>query len=236
MRTRPFVAITLWISTFALLACALATSASGPASATIDAPGTPSSPATTAGLSQGPLGISYPTDRASVSTAQVVVSGTGPAGATVVRDISFAPDDHTVIDAQGAWSMPVDLNEGPNSLTFRLGDDKATAIMMTVYYTPAALTPDPSLVAALGKDLIDNFGSPGYETPWWHHIKSWNIEDGGVVITTDLTAHDAEARNICSAASNYGFEEGSGVKWGAVEIRALDGSVIWKRSAVSDPC
>jgi hypothetical protein len=188
-----------------------------------------------------------PADGMTVTTPSVTVRGHGPAGATVVRDISFAPDDKATVAASGEWSMTVALDEGANDLTFRLGEDKASAITITVAFVPDAAqpnpgtslapTPDSAVIDALGTYLTENFGSPGYETSWWSHIKAWTVEGDTVVITTDLTTHGEDVGNICSAASGFAFfDEGSAVREGAVLIRAEDGTVIWQRSDVSDPC
>lgn len=91
---------------------------------------------TTAAAGSGALSITSPANGATVATASVTVIGTAPAGARVVRDISLAPDDETTADASGRWRIAVNLDEGSNELTFRIGDDKSTAVTITVTYSP----------------------------------------------------------------------------------------------------
>lgn len=97
----------------------------------------------------GPLVILEPLDGATVATDRTTVTGTGPEGATVVRDISRAPDDDTKV-VGGRWSMSVMLAEGDNELVFRIGDDESTAVRLRVVYDPNSASPRPSAsVAAL---------------------------------------------------------------------------------------
>jgi hypothetical protein len=83
-----------------------------------------------------PLAISSHQSGAQVATQTVVISGTAPAGARIVRDISGAPDDDAVAARDGRWKLEVELDQGRNELTFRIGDDKATAITLDVTYIP----------------------------------------------------------------------------------------------------
>jgi hypothetical protein len=59
-----------------------------------------------------------------------------PAGARVVQDISFAPDQDTLADSSGRWQLTVELSEGVNELTFRIADDKSTARTIQIEYRP----------------------------------------------------------------------------------------------------
>jgi hypothetical protein len=86
----------------------------------------------------GSLTISSPADGAVTDAATLTVTGTAPTAAEVVRDISFAPDDR-VTATDGTWSMAVELDEGENELTFRVGDDESTEKTITVTYRPAAI-------------------------------------------------------------------------------------------------
>jgi hypothetical protein len=65
----------------------------------------------------------------------IIATGMAPPGARIVHDVSWAPDDDATAASTGAWSMPVTLAEGSNSLTFRLGDDRSTAQTIVVYLT-----------------------------------------------------------------------------------------------------
>jgi hypothetical protein len=90
-----------------------------------------------------PFSIAAPETGATVSTETITVSGSGPAGEPIVRDIPMAPDDRATVGSDGRWSLIVRLDRGSNDLTFRLGDDKSTAITLTVTYAP-----EPTLAIA----------------------------------------------------------------------------------------
>lgn len=97
--------------------------------------------------------IVEPANGETVSAADIVVRGTAPSGARLVRDISFAPDDSTIADDGGMWAIPVKLDTGSNDLTFRIGDDKTTAIRLRITYRSAvaiAATPAPSTKPVVG--------------------------------------------------------------------------------------
>lgn len=95
--------------------------------------------------SVGSLVITTPGDGEIVSTSTVNVRGTASPGAEIVQDISFSPDERTVTDADGEWSITVELDEGENELTFRIGDDEATAETITVIFAPdVAADPEPT--------------------------------------------------------------------------------------------
>lgn len=111
--------------------------------------------------------------------------------------------------SSGVWAVTAELDEGDNELRFRIGDDKDSMTTIHVTYTRAVETPiaTPSVsphpaLAEMHQYLFDNFGTPGYATPWWVHIKSLAIEGDTVIVITDLTAHDENAKGICSAAFN----------------------------------
>ena len=80
------------------------------------------------------LVIDFPQDGDLVRSRSINVIGTAPPGATVTRDIPLWFDDHATADADGLWMIPVELAEGENRLTFRLGDDAATARVILVRY------------------------------------------------------------------------------------------------------
>jgi hypothetical protein len=84
----------------------------------------------------GALTVDSPPDGSTVPTGTVIVVGTAAAGAHVVRDIPLAPDTAVDAGANGAWAMSVNLEPGSNTLTFRIGNDKATAVTITVIYQP----------------------------------------------------------------------------------------------------
>jgi hypothetical protein len=109
------------------------------------------SPTPTAIPTPAVLAIVSPSDGAVVSEPTVVVSGTAPAGARVVRDVPLGFDASVTADASGAWTMAVKLDEGPNGFVFRIGDDKSTSVHLSVtYQRPVATliaTTEPTTVA-----------------------------------------------------------------------------------------
>jgi hypothetical protein len=93
-------------------------------------------PARSPGAGAGTMTITSPASGTVVHTATVEVAGTAPAGARVVHDISFAPDDDVIAGVDGTWSMTVTLEEGANELVFRVGDDRSTEVRLGLQYTP----------------------------------------------------------------------------------------------------
>jgi hypothetical protein len=82
------------------------------------------------------LVILEPAEGATVSEQTITIRGLTQPGATITHDIPFAFDEHTVADANGAWSFHEQLSPGQNVFKFRVGDDSSTAQTLTVYYTP----------------------------------------------------------------------------------------------------
>jgi hypothetical protein len=82
------------------------------------------------------LTILSPADGAVVATKKVLVIGTAPPGLTITQDISLGLDRHTQVDGTGHWAMEMDLVEGDNQMTFRIGDDKSTARAIHVVFQP----------------------------------------------------------------------------------------------------
>lgn len=85
-----------------------------------------------------------PTNGSIVSTSDLTIRGTAPAGSTIVRDIPLQPDDHAVAGPDGTWQMAAQLQQGQNTLTLRLGDDRSTTVTLLVDYEPPAGTPIPA--------------------------------------------------------------------------------------------
>lgn len=100
----------------------------------------------TAPTPAGILEIVRPADGAIVTTNSVQVVGRAPAGAEIVQDVSFASDRRTSANAEGDWTLTVDLETGDNDLTFRIGSDRASAVALRVTYERevAALSLSPS--------------------------------------------------------------------------------------------
>lgn len=90
------------------------------------------------------LTISFPRDGAVVREASIQVVGDAPPGAEIVQDISLGRDKRTSADQGGNWVMTVDLEEGDNDLTFRIGSEQATAKTVRVVFE---VTPSPTSTA-----------------------------------------------------------------------------------------
>jgi hypothetical protein len=80
--------------------------------------------------------IQSPRDGEQVFTKQVTVVGLAPPGTRITRDVSLRPDQHATADSTGHWAIGVDLDEGGNTLVFRIGDDRSTEQRIRVTYTP----------------------------------------------------------------------------------------------------
>ena len=80
------------------------------------------------------LTVVEPSAGATVNDRFVVISGLAPAGATITRDVPGWFDEHTVADVDGHWAFAEALGDGENSFTFRIGDDRATEVHLTVYF------------------------------------------------------------------------------------------------------
>src|SRR4051812_4682138 len=91
----------------------------------------------------GSLQIVSPEDGATVTSRSVTVTGSAPDGAEIVRDVSLGLDDRTEA-TDGRWSMNVELGDGENLLTFRLGDDRTTSSTLRVVYALQASGPSAS--------------------------------------------------------------------------------------------
>jgi hypothetical protein len=181
----------------------------------------PATPAT-------PLAILSPQDGATLDTDAIIVVGGGPANARIVRDISFGFDDETVSDANGTWAMEVDLDEGPNVLVFRVGDDTATEVTLEVTYAPAPEvepTPDPEPTPGpvsrfatiddgtweVGRDI-----KPGtYRTRepaffcYWARLKSFSGSLSSIIANDNLTGYGV----VTIRSTDRGFETNGCPTW-----------------------
>jgi hypothetical protein len=92
------------------------------------------------GLTAPPVGLTIlsPADRAVVGSQDLTVIGSAPAGLTITQDISFGLDRHATVDGTGHWAIQVQLSDGENKLTFRIGDDHSTSQTIRVIYIPPA--------------------------------------------------------------------------------------------------
>ncbi len=82
------------------------------------------------------MSIADPADGTVATDRAIVIRGLAPPGSTVTRDVPQWFDEHTVADSAGRWSFAESLNDGANTFTFRIGDDRATDVQITVYYSP----------------------------------------------------------------------------------------------------
>jgi hypothetical protein len=82
------------------------------------------------------LVVLEPPDGTTTSEASIVISGLSQPNATITRDVPLWFDEHAIADGNGLWSFTEPLNIGENTFTFRVGDDTATAVTITVYYSP----------------------------------------------------------------------------------------------------
>lgn len=103
-----------------------------------------------ADTSTGVLRILTPSNGDVVEVSTVTFAGTAPLGATVIQDISLASDQQMVA-TDGTWTLDVELDEGVNDITLRLGDDESTTQTIRLAYRPAtaAVTADPTPSATL---------------------------------------------------------------------------------------
>jgi hypothetical protein len=92
------------------------------------------------GFTAPPVGLTIlsPADGAVVGSQDLTVIGSAPAGLTITQDISFGLDRHATVDGTGHWAIQVQLSDGENRLTFRIGDDASTSQTIRVIYIPPA--------------------------------------------------------------------------------------------------
>jgi hypothetical protein len=84
------------------------------------------------------LTIQSPRDGDVVATGEVTVIGLAPPGLSITRDVSFGLDQHTTVDGTGHWAIGVRLDQGENTLVFRIGDDRSTEQKIRVTFQPPA--------------------------------------------------------------------------------------------------
>lgn len=80
------------------------------------------------------LTIQSPQDGTAVATGEVTVIGLAPPGLRITRDVSFGFDQHATTDSTGHWAMSVRLDEGENTIVFRIGDDRSTEQKLRVTF------------------------------------------------------------------------------------------------------
>ena len=128
-----------------LIAYALITrpeAGSQPSAPPVDGSGIPASlaPGATPAPSAPIVGITIqsPRDGDVVATGEVTVIGLAPPGLSITRDVSFGLDQHTTVDGTGHWAIGVRLDQGENTLVFRIGDDRSTEQRIRVTFQPPA--------------------------------------------------------------------------------------------------
>jgi hypothetical protein len=82
------------------------------------------------------LTIQSPHDGDVVATKEVTVIGLAPPGLSITRDVSLFPDQHAAVDSTGHWAIAVNLDQGDNTLVFRIGDDRSTEQRIRIRFTP----------------------------------------------------------------------------------------------------
>jgi hypothetical protein len=70
------------------------------------------------------------------SERSIVIRGRATPNATITHDIPLAFDEHAIADNRGRWSFTESLAPGENIFRFRVGDDRATEVTITVYCFP----------------------------------------------------------------------------------------------------
>ena len=96
----------------------------------------PTSPPTPTTPAYG-LTIVEPVDGSTTSDRAIVIRGLTQPNATITRDVPMWFDEHTVADSAGRWSFIEALNVGENTFTFRVGDDTATDVTISIFYSPS---------------------------------------------------------------------------------------------------
>jgi hypothetical protein len=71
-----------------------------------------------------------------VRSQPVDIAGAAPPGATITRDVPMWFDEHVTARQTGRWTMRVGLSEGDNEIRLRLGEDRATEIVLRLTYRP----------------------------------------------------------------------------------------------------
>lgn len=80
----------------------------------------------------------FPIDGEVVQSRSFFVIGTAPPGATITRDVGGSFDSHVTVRDDGIFMLPVQVSPGENRLTFRIGDDRETAVTIVVTYIPSS--------------------------------------------------------------------------------------------------
>lgn len=138
------------------------------------------------------------------ASATTAFSGTAPAGATVVRDIFLLPDTTTVAGPDGRWSMPVDLSEGGNDLTFRVGDDQSTEVKVSVTYVKTAP------VAKIGKPVtIDGIQITIRKVQWTKGSTYWHAPKGYIWVGYKITMKAVDGSRVVTASDFTALADGT---------------------------
>lgn len=80
-----------------------------------------------------PFQVTNPADGSQTNHRHLTVQGTAPAGSQVVFDDGSPNGVATNADNQGNWSFSINLQPGPNQLSFYLASDPDQRITITVY-------------------------------------------------------------------------------------------------------
>jgi hypothetical protein len=75
-----------------------------------------------------------PADGSTTFEDVVIVRGLAAPGSDITRDVPLWFDEHASADSVGRWSFVLTLSPGPNTFTFRVGDDRSTEQQLTINY------------------------------------------------------------------------------------------------------
>jgi micrococcal nuclease len=180
----------------------------------------------------GSLSIASHSDGEVVRKERIRIRGSAPPGAEVVRDISFAGDDRTTASAAGKWSIVVELTEGSNELTFRIGDDDETAISFEITYEPRA--------ARGGSGSRGGRAQATPEPPTPDPAPLGHAPQGPTVLATVVSVTDGDTIRVLvdgveQRVRYIGIdapEVGSGAEWMGAEATAANSSLVAGRQVV----
>lgn len=185
--------------------------------------------------------VDYPNQGATVTTSPVAVGGQAPPGARVVQDISFGFDEETIADASGHWEIVADLDEGANELTFRLGDEEASAIRLALTYSaapepaatlPPVTAPPPTQAPSAFRTFGDGTWEVGVDIKagtyrlrepaffcYWARLRGFDGSLGDIIANENLS----DAFGVVTIKSgDTGFESNGCDEWSSDLSRVTD--------------
>jgi micrococcal nuclease len=186
----------------------------------------------------GTLVIRSHADGQVVSTELIDVEGTAPPGAEVVHDRFFAPDHRTTADDRGHWAIEAELDVGDNELTFRIGNDRHSAVTVLVVYEPDASDYQTSAPRARPSNASTSSRQPTQRpepTPAFGLEPTGPTETGRVVNIVDGDTIDVVVDGVEMRVRYIGMdtpEVHSGVEWLGPEAAAANAELVEGREVV----